>query len=116
MGEVVRHLGGEVASGKWAGNLAMVEGAVGAGVGITREETVLIALRGHAAAILSSAVRLGRLGTTRSQALLYELTSDLQKCAQTAMDTSLDEMRSTLPELEIHAARHEHRRTRLFVS
>jgi urease accessory protein len=111
-GQVAR----EVADGKRAGNLAVLEGAVGASMSIPRAQTVLIAVRGHATAMLSSAVRLGRLGTTRSQALLYELTSDLESCAQRAMGTSLEQMRATLPELEIHAARHETRQARLFIT
>ena len=106
----------EIEAGAQPGNLAVVEGAVGAGMGIAREETVLIAVRGHAAAMLSAAVRLGRLGTTRSQALLFELCPDLEECAGVAMGVRLDDMRATLPELEIHAARHAHREVRLFMS
>lgn len=116
IGEVVGHLAREIAGGAWAGNLALVEGAVGAGMGITREQTVLMAVRGHAGAMLSSAVRLGRLGAFRSQALLYELTPDIEKCADVAMGVGLGDMRSTVPELEIHAARHEQREARLFMT
>ena len=97
-------------------NLAVVEGAAGAALGITREQTVLIAVRGHASAMLSSAVRLGRLGATASQALLFELTPDIEACARLAMGVSLDDLRSTLPELELHAARHERREARLFMT
>jgi urease accessory protein len=116
VGGVVDQLVGEIVGGAGAGNLSVVEGAVGAGMGVSREQTVLIAVRGHAVAMLSSAVRLGRLGTTRSQALLFELTSELERCAQTAIRVSLGDLRSTLPELEIHAARHERRDARLFMT
>ncbi|MBA3261017.1 MAG: urease accessory protein UreF [Thermoleophilaceae bacterium] len=116
IGEVVERLTVEIEEGARPGNLAVVEGAVGAGMGIARDETVLIAVRGHAAAMLSAAVRLGRLGTTRSQALLYELGPDLEDCAATAAGVSLEDMRATLPELEIHAARHAYREVRLFMS
>lgn len=105
-----------VAAGEWEANLAVVEGAVGAGVGIPREQAVLIAVRGHVSAMLSSAVRLGRLGANQGQALLFELTSDIDRCAQVAMEVSVNDMRSTLPELEIHAARHEQREARLFIT
>ena len=91
LGEVVERLSVEIEAGAQPGNLAVVEGAVGAGMGIAREETVLIAVRGHAAAMLSAAVRLGRLGTTRSQALLFELGPDLEDCAWVAMGVRLDE-------------------------
>ena len=76
----------------------------------------LIAVRGHAAAMLAAAVRLGRLGTSRSQVLLFDLAADLDRCAQVAMGVSLGNMRATLPELEIHAARQAYREPRLFMS
>jgi urease accessory protein len=116
IGAVVERLSFEIEAGARPGNLAVVEGAVGAGMGIACEETVLVAVRGHAAAMLSAAVRLGRLGTTRSQALLYELGPDLEDCAATAASVGLEDMRATLPELEVYAARHAHREVRLFMS
>jgi urease accessory protein len=116
IGEVVERLCEAIETGALSGNLAVVEGAVGAAMGIAREETVLIAVRGHAAAMLSAAVRLGRLGTTRSQALLYELGPDLEDCAATAAGVRLEDMRATLPELDVHAARHAYREVRLFMS
>ena len=88
-GEIVERLATEIEAGARPGNLAVVEGAVGAGMGIACEDTVLVAVRGHAAAMLSAAVRLGRLGTTSSQALLYELGPDLEDCAAVAAATSL---------------------------
>ena len=66
--------------------------------------------------MLSAAVRLGRLGTARSQALLYELGPDLEDCAAVASGVRLGDLRATLPELEIHAARHAHREVRQFMS
>ena len=116
IGGVVEPLSREIQRRAWPGNLAVVEGAVGAAMAISREETVLIAVRGHAAAMLAAAVRLGRLGTSRSQVLLFDLTSELDRCAQAAMGVSLGDMRATLPELEIHVARQAYREARLFMS
>lgn len=116
IGEVVAQLAREIDRSSLAGNLALVEGAVGADMGVGREETVLMAVRGHAAAMLSSTVRLGRLGAVQGQALLHELTPCIERCADVALEVGLDDMRSTLPELEIHATRHEHRDARLFMS
>ena len=116
LGGVVDSLSPEVHREAWPGNLAVVEGAVGAAMGISREETVLIAVRGHAAAMLAAAVRLGRLGTSRSQVLLFDLAPELYECARVAMGVSLGDMRATLPELDIHAARQAHREARLFIS
>jgi len=115
-GDVVVQVSERIASGAWAGNLPVVEGAVGAGLGVGRQATVLIALRGHAAALLSAAVRLGRLGTVRSQVLLRELTPELEHCARTAQSVGRDELRSTVPELDIHAARHRDRDARSFIT
>jgi urease accessory protein len=116
IGGVVEPLSREIHRRAWPGNLAVVEGAVGAAVGISREETVLIAVRGHAAAMLAAAVRLGRLGPSRSQVLLFDLAPELDQCAQVAMGVSLGDMRATLPELELHVARQAYREARLFMS
>jgi urease accessory protein UreF len=66
--------------------------------------------------MLAAAVRLGRLGTSRSQVLLFDLTPELDQCAQVAMGVSLGDMRATLPELELHVARQAYREARLFMS
>lgn len=116
LGGLAGRVSGEIDAGAMPGNLAVVEGVVGSAMEIARDETVLIAVRGHAAAMLSAAVRLGRLGTTRSQALLYELGPDLEDCAAVASGVRLGDLRATLPELEIHAARHAHREVRQFIS
>jgi urease accessory protein len=115
-GEVAAEVAGRIESGEWAGNLAVVEGVVGAGLGLGRQATVLIALRGHAAALLSAAVRLGRIGTVRAQVLLRELAPELERCAGTAQSVGRDQLRSTVPELDIQAARHRERDARLFIT
>jgi urease accessory protein len=115
-GGVVERLADEIGARRLDGNLATVEGALGAELGIPVERTVLIAARGHAAALLSAAVRLGRLGASRAQRLLHELGPDVERAARRAMAVGVDELRSTVPELEIHAARHERRDARLFIT
>jgi urease accessory protein len=115
-GGTMAELSDAIEAGRSDGNLATVEGALGADRGIPAEQTVLIAVRGHAAAMLSGAVRLGRLGATRAQGLLRELAPDVGGAARVAMATGVDDLRSTLPELEIHAARHERREARLFIT
>jgi urease accessory protein len=115
-GELLALIVREIDEGALDGNLATVEGALGAGMGIPAEHTVLIAVRGHAAAMLSAAVRLGRLGANHGQSLLYALTPVIERAARVAMGVDLDELRATLPELEIHATRHERREARLFIT
>jgi urease accessory protein len=106
----------EVSAGRSPGNLAVLEGAVGAELGTPREQAVLIAVRGSAAAMLSAAVRLGRLGASAGQALLFELTGELERCAAVALEVKFEGLRSTVPELDIHAARQDTRETRFFLT
>lgn len=113
---VVDRLADQIGARRLDGNLATVEGALGADMGIPAEATVLIAVRGHAAALLSAAVRLGRLGASRGQTLLHELAPDIELSARVAMGVDIGELCSTVPELEIHAARHERRDARLFIT
>lgn len=72
----------------------VVADVVGAGLGVGREATVLIAWRGHAGGLLSASVRLGQLGTVRAQVSPRDLT----------------------PELDTQAARHRDRGARLFIT
>jgi urease accessory protein len=115
-GEVFDRLRRSIDDGECDGNLATVEGALGAGLGIPADRTVLIAVRGQAVAMFSAAVRLGRLGANRAQSLLHALTDDIERSAGIAMGVTVAELRSTLPELEIHAARHARREARLFIT
>jgi urease accessory protein len=105
-----------ITEGEWPGHLAVVEGTVGAAVSVPRTATVLIAVRGHVAAMISAAVRLGRLGAVRGQALLHDLAPDIHACAHVALDVTRSQLRATLPELEIHAARHRQREPRMFIT
>ncbi|MBN1527870.1 MAG: hypothetical protein JW895_02350 [Thermoleophilaceae bacterium] len=115
-GDLAEEARARIAGGDWPGNLAVVEGVVGAGLGLEREATVLIAVRGHALAMLSAAVRLGRLGTARAQALLRELAPVIQRSTRNALGIEREQLRSTLPELDVHAARHPARDARLFIT
>jgi urease accessory protein len=98
------------------GNLAVVEGAVAAALGIGLSEAVLIELRGSAASLLSAAVRLGRLPASRAQAVLLRLAGVIDAAGEIALATPPDEMRSTVPELELYALKHERLEARLFMS
>jgi urease accessory protein len=115
-GELAAAVRARIERGDWPGNLAVVEGVVGAGLGVDRETTVLMAVRGHALAMLSAAVRLGRLGTARAQALLRELAPVIERCGRHALSVDREQLRSTLPELDVHAARHPARDARLFIT
>lgn len=103
-------------AGETDGNLAVVDGALAAALGLGVEEAVLVELRGAAAALLSAAVRLGRLSALRAQAILRRLQPALLEAAETALSLPAEAMRSTLPELELAALRHRRAEGRLFIT
>jgi urease accessory protein len=98
------------------GNLAVVEGALARALGLEIELAVLIELRSAAAAFLSAAVRLDRLGATRAQLLLQRLAPTLESSALAALALEPAEMHATAPELELHALAHERLERRMFMS
>lgn len=105
-----------IAAGEADGNLAVVEGALLAALGVGCHEAVLVELRSAAAALLSAAVRLGRLSALRAQAALRELEPALVDSAREALSLPADGMRSFAPELEIHALAHRRDDARLFAT
>lgn len=98
------------------GNLAVVEGAVTRAIGITAEEAVLIELRGAASALVSAAVRLGRLGAIPAQAVLSRLAPRLAVEAKQCLEAPLDDIRTFGGELEIAALAHQRNDARLFTT
>jgi urease accessory protein len=105
-----------VSDGSADGNLAVIEGALACSLGITCRQAVLLELRGSAVTMISAAVRLGRLSALRGQAILRDCRPAIEAAASEAMRLPLDAMRSTLPELEIHAARHRLADARMFMT
>lgn len=105
-----------VVAGEADGNLCVVEGAAAAARGLPDSVAVLLSVRGSASAMLSAAVRLGRLTSRRAQRLLVELEPAIAAAAEVAGSSSLAEMRSTMPELEIHALRHGRADGRSFIT
>jgi urease accessory protein len=105
-----------VRDGRSDGNLAVVEGALASALGIELRQIVLIELRGTAAALLSAAVRLGRLSALSAQALLRRLEPALIETADDAVERPSSELRSTALELEIFALTHRRENVRLFAS
>ncbi|MEA2247614.1 MAG: hypothetical protein QOH46_2143, partial [Solirubrobacteraceae bacterium] len=69
-----------------------------------------------AAGLLSSAVRLGRLGPVRAQAMLAALAPAIQRAAVDALEAGIDDLRSTAVELEIAAMSHRRAHVRLFAT
>jgi urease accessory protein UreF len=57
-----------------------------------------------------------RLSPKETDTLLRELAPVIRRCTLTALGVGRDELRSTLPDLDIHAARHTERDARLFIT
>jgi urease accessory protein len=113
-GRTALALAGRARSGETDGNLAVVEGALAGAMGLSEEDAVLVELRSAATALLSAAVRLGRLSAFRAQAIIRGLEPALVAAAREALVS--EELRATLPELELHALAHSRAATRLFVT
>jgi urease accessory protein len=105
-----------VRAGRTDGNLAVVLGALAAGLGLTAEEAVLVELRSAASGLLSAAVRLGRLSARQAQAAERSLAPALVEASADAVRLPLDAMRSSALELEVHAIRHARADARLFIT
>lgn len=99
-----------------AGNLAVVEAVAQRELGIGRLEATLGSIRSGYAGVLSAAVRLGRLGPVRAQRELLIARHEMVEMARLALATPLDDMHSTIPELEIWAIRHETASGRMFTT
>jgi urease accessory protein len=113
---LLRAFSDAIRSGESAGNLAVVEGAFAASLGLPRLWAVMIELRGSAAGLLSAAVRLGRLSSTRAQQLLSASETVIARAAGEAMSCSVADMCSSAIELEIHAMRHTRADGKLFMT
>lgn len=98
------------------GHQAIVEGAVHRHVGAPPEVAVLGFLRGAMVGMLSAAVRLGRIGALAAHRATFAHHDLLVGLARTAAAGDLDEVWSTVPELEIDAMRHETASGRLFTT
>lgn len=113
---LVRELSARVAAGATDGNLAVVEGALAASLRLSCREAVLLELRSAAAALLSAAVRLGRLTATQAQAALRRCEPVIVAAADAALEQPAEAMRSSALELEVHALRHGRAEGRLFAT
>lgn len=107
---------GHVVAGSSAGNLAVVEGVIGYAAGIGAEEAVLLELRSTSAALLSAALRLGRLSATRAQALATSLVPTLCLGLDVAVALDVGDMRAVGPEFDLAAMRHGKRQAKLFAT
>ncbi len=105
-----------VDAGTSPGNSAAALGASAAILGIGRREAMLMELYAFTASILGAAIRLIRLDHEEAQLILARLKALMVQVVQANMDTSLEEMRTFAPLIDIMGMAHERARIRLFIS
>jgi urease accessory protein len=98
------------------GNLAVVEGALARALDIGLEEAILLELRGTSVALLSAALRLGKISALKAQAIAAALIPTLADGLEIALALTPDEMRAVVPELDIAAMSHGRRDARIFAT
>lgn len=111
---LVADYAGLVAQERTDGNLAVVGGAVARALLLDRADAVAVELRGAAAAVLSAAVRLGRMPPTRAQIRLTGLHPMIAEAAGWAAGAGLDQAFAGMPALEIAALSHHRMPIRFF--
>jgi urease accessory protein len=105
-----------VVAGDAVGNLAVVEGALQAAIGVTVHTAVLGSLRSALSSVLSAAVRLGRLSPLAAQRIQVRHVGAVVAMASEACVRPLDQTSSTAVQLDISGMRHETRLQRSFAS
>lgn len=112
MTDLAEHIGARCSDG----NLAVVEGTLSHALEITLEEAVLLELRGTSVALLSAALRLGRISATQAQTLAASLVPALSEGVDIALTLTTESMRAVAPELDVAAIRHRTRDARVFAT
>lgn len=105
-----------IRDGRADGNLAVVSGALARALGIGEREAVLLELRGAMTSLLSSAVRLGRLGPIGAQTMAQRLAPALVAAAEDALEREPGELYSSAVELDVAALAHGRRDARTFAT
>jgi urease accessory protein len=105
-----------IAAGVTDGNMAVVEGALARAFSIGVEEAVLLELRATSAALLSAALRLGRISSSRAQVLATRLVPIQCLALDVAFSVPVAEMRAFGPELDLATMLHRRREGRLFAT
>jgi len=105
-----------IRDGRADGNLAVVSGVLARALGIGERDAVLLELRGAMTSLLSSAVRLGRLGPIGAQTMALRLAPALSAAAGDALEREIGELYSSAVELDIAALAHGRRDARTFAT
>ena len=110
--ELARRMNAGIADG----NLAIVEGAIAQAFGIDVNDAILLELRATSTAILSAALRLGRISSSRAQILATRLVPVQCAALDRALSVAASDMRAVGPEFDLAAMHHRRREARLFAT
>jgi urease accessory protein len=113
---LVRELASAIRRGDLDGNIAVIAGALSCALGIDEREAVLLELRGAMTSLLSSALRLGRLGPIAAQTMALRLSPALVVACEAARVRPADELYSSAVELDVAALAHGRRDARTFAT
>jgi urease accessory protein len=105
-----------VKAGLSDGNLAVLEGGIARAFGINVQQAVLIELRATSNALLSAALRLGRISSSRAQVLATRLVPVQCIALDVALSIPVADMRAVGPEFDLAAMHHRRREARLFAT
>lgn len=103
---LVAELATAVREQRIGGHLAVVEGSLARATGLGEAGAALLSLRGAAAGALSAAVRLGLLSARQAQRLLAGMHDSIARSCARALETPLDRLHSSTPELDLLALAH----------
>lgn len=98
------------------GHHPVAMGVVTAAKGLSEREARLVFGYAFVTGLLGAAQRLLRLGHTEIQVILHDLFPVIEEVERKAAGRELDELRSTVPLIDVEGMRHERAERRLFVS
>jgi urease accessory protein len=105
-----------VAAGGSDGNLAVVEGALAHAFGIDVNDGILLELRATSTALLSAALRMGRISASRAQSIATKLVPIHCAALEVALSVPVADMRAVGPEFDLASLYHRRRDGRLFAT
>ncbi|WP_296104383.1 urease accessory UreF family protein [uncultured Corynebacterium sp.] len=106
----------DVQKGNVVGNQAIVAGIIHHHNGLSQEMAVSCELFSFAAGACSAAVRLSVADHISAQQIVSEVGSDIAECVQRCCDSSVDDIGTLSPALDIASAAHESAPARLFIN
>lgn len=102
--------------GHVVGNQAIVAGVIHHHNGLSQDMAVSCELFSFAAGACSAAVRLSVADHISAQQVVSEMGSDIAECVQICCDSSVDDIGTLSPALDVASAAHESASARLFIN